>query len=279
MNRDSFGFRDSEPIPKPTPQVSRRYDLRRIYSAVVFVPLFYLLVRFGPPILFFSLVTIVSLLALWEFHEMFFPHQRHRMPMIAGAGLLLGLLVGMQWFEITSVVAVLTIGVLGSILFLLVNDTPTKQMFPPGLILPFGVLFVGIGLGHFLFIRNLPEGDLFVFFVLLVTWTADTAAYFTGVKTMGRRPLWLPRLSPKKTVEGFLGGLLVCYVWSQASAISGSSLFSPSLECVMMGVALLACLGLYWGTSPNRIFKRSLGGEGFGIINTRATEGVLRPSR
>ena len=53
------------------------------------------------------------------------------------------------------------------------------------LIWPFGILYIGLGLGHFLLIRDFPEGDLFVFFVILVTWAADTAAYFVGV-TMGK---------------------------------------------------------------------------------------------
>ena len=181
--------------------------------------------------------------------------------MIAGAGLLFGLLIGMQWFEITGIVAVLTIGVLGLILFLMVNYTPTKLKFPPRLILPIGVLVVGIGLGHFLLIRNLPEGDLFVFFVLLVTWTADTAAYYTGVN-LGRRPL-APQLSPKKTVEGFVGGLLC------AMLVAGLShfWFFPFLtlvECVIMGV-LLACLGLL-GDLAESFFKRSSGVKDSGTL-------------
>jgi phosphatidate cytidylyltransferase len=51
-----------------------------------------------------------------------------------------------------------------------------------------------------------------VLFVLMLVWLTDTAAYFAG-RRFGRRKL-APRLSPGKTVEGVLGGLLATALWS-----------------------------------------------------------------
>lgn len=48
--------------------------------------------------------------------------------------------------------------------------------------------------------------ELFIGFMLLL-WTNDTGAYLVG-RSIGRTPL-LPRVSPKKTVEGLLGGTLL----------------------------------------------------------------------
>ncbi|UCE62556.1 MAG: phosphatidate cytidylyltransferase [Nitrospirota bacterium] len=261
MIREFFGFRVTEPLSEPNPQVSRQFDLRRIYSALVFVPLFYLLVRYGPPILFSFLVTAVSLLALWEFYGMSFPTQGHRISMIVGVGLLLLILLPIQYLEKTGIIFILTVVIFGALIFLMMNFTPGKQVIPTHLIFPFGALYIGVGLGHFLLIRNLAEGDLFVFFVILVTWAADTAAYYTG-KTMGRRPL-APRLSPKKTVEGFVGGLLC------AMFVAGLShfWFFPFLslgECVIIGV-LLTGLGLL-GDLAESYFKRSSGVKDSGTL-------------
>lgn len=68
-----------------------------------------------------------------------------------------------------------------------------------------GVLYVGF-LGSF--IVRLRDVDFdardWVFLALLSTWAVDTSAYFVG-RAWGRRPL-APAISPKKTVEGFLGG-------------------------------------------------------------------------
>lgn len=53
--------------------------------------------------------------------------------------------------------------------------------------------------------RDTAEGLGWFLFALLITWMSDTFAYLVG-KTIGRTKL-IPRVSPKKTVEGALGGL------------------------------------------------------------------------
>ncbi len=76
-----------------------------------------------------------------------------------------------------------------------------------------GVLYVGWLGSHLVLLRELPAdtgagyglGALLVLFVAAVIWAGDTAAYVVGV-ALGRRPL-APRISPKKTVAGAVGGL------------------------------------------------------------------------
>ena len=69
-----------------------------------------------------------------------------------------------------------------------------------------GAIYLGITLGQVVLLRFLPNGFYYVLFGFLVTWAADSAAYFTGV-TLGKHKLW-PRLSPKKTWEGTIGGFI-----------------------------------------------------------------------
>ncbi len=54
-------------------------------------------------------------------------------------------------------------------------------------------------------LRDLPAGVHWTIVFLLIVWSGDTGAYFAG-KKYGRRPLFY-MISPKKTVEGALGGL------------------------------------------------------------------------
>lgn len=54
-------------------------------------------------------------------------------------------------------------------------------------------------------------------YALMLVILADSAAYFAG-KSFGRRPLAL-KLSPKKTIEGLIGGLLVTFVFSVIGAM------------------------------------------------------------
>ena len=70
----------------------------------------------------------------------------------------------------------------------------------------FGVVWVGLPLAHAVFLRELPNGGGLVLDVLIGTFIGDIAAYFGG-RAWGRRPL-APRISPNKTLEGALSGIV-----------------------------------------------------------------------
>ncbi|MEG6521683.1 phosphatidate cytidylyltransferase [Desulfotomaculum sp. 1211_IL3151] len=73
----------------------------------------------------------------------------------------------------------------------------------------FGNLTAVLYLGNFIFFyltRELENGFLWVLLLLMTTWASDTFAYFVG-RALGRHKL-APLLSPKKTVEGALGGII-----------------------------------------------------------------------
>lgn len=68
-----------------------------------------------------------------------------------------------------------------------------------------GTLYVGL-MSYFYLIRTLPDGWIWLIFMFAATWACDTAAYFLG-RAFGKRRL-APVLSPKKTLEGAIGGLV-----------------------------------------------------------------------
>ncbi len=70
-----------------------------------------------------------------------------------------------------------------------------------------GIFYIGWIGAYFISLRNLPEGQWWMFVVLAGVMLADSGAYFIGRK-FGRHKL-APRLSPKKTWEGYLGGILI----------------------------------------------------------------------
>ena len=72
----------------------------------------------------------------------------------------------------------------------------------------FGVLYVIFLLSFVLLTRNLEHGRLFIWLIFIGAWATDTFAYFAGV-TMGKTKL-IPAISPKKTVEGSVGGIIGC---------------------------------------------------------------------
>jgi phosphatidate cytidylyltransferase len=103
------------------------------------------------------------------------------------------------------------------------------------------------------------RGAWFVLYVFAVTWITDTGAYFTGMR-WGKRPL-APRLSPKKTVEGAIGGLAAATAMSLAW---GMWIGLPWWHCLFLGPVLgfLAQVGDLCESA----IKRDLGIKDFGTL-------------
>jgi phosphatidate cytidylyltransferase len=69
------------------------------------------------------------------------------------------------------------------------------------------ILWIGVALAHAVLLRRLPHGDGIVVDVLVGTFVGDSAAYLGG-RAFGRKPL-APRISPSKTLEGLVIGMVV----------------------------------------------------------------------
>lgn len=70
-------------------------------------------------------------------------------------------------------------------------------------------LYVIMGFGGILYIRGLGIAGEFIYWIIFISsWIPDTGAYFVGVK-FGKHKL-IPDVSPKKTVEGAIGGIVTC---------------------------------------------------------------------
>ncbi|MCA9473057.1 MAG: phosphatidate cytidylyltransferase [Nitrospirales bacterium] len=233
---------------------SHRFTLERVYPALLFAPLFYLVVRYAPPIAFFALIVVVAGLALWEFTKM----TEHSSPslsslLISFTSLVL-ILTLLQWTTHDGLTGFFTLLLIGLLIFLMFAPGRLRQMISHPLGMLFGVFYIGLCLGHLLLIRKLESGDLLIFFVILVTWAADTAGYYVGA-SIGTRAI-APRLSPKKTIEGFMAGM----IFSMLMAVLCHFWFLPSLSivhCLVLGI-LLSCVGLL-GDLAESAFKRSAG--------------------
>ncbi len=125
-----------------------------------------------------------------------------------------------------------------------------------------GILYT-VGLAGFLLaIRHLSDGFLLTLFLFFVIWAADICAYLIGRK-MGKRPL-APRISPKKTIEGFLAGLA-------GSAVAGAALafFLPLSFLGWQGGALLGVFCGFAGALGDlaqSALKRSVGAKDAGNL-------------
>ena len=69
----------------------------------------------------------------------------------------------------------------------------------------FGVVYVAVMLSFIYLTRNLPDGKFLVWLIFLCSWGCDTCAYCVGM-LIGKHKM-APVLSPKKSVEGGIGGV------------------------------------------------------------------------
>lgn len=72
----------------------------------------------------------------------------------------------------------------------------------------FGIIYLGWFPSYLILIRHLPYGAFYVFWVLLGPSFCDITAFFVG-KYLGKHKFF-PDISPNKTIEGAVGGLLGC---------------------------------------------------------------------
>ena len=98
----------------------------------------------------------------------------------------------------------------------------------------FGLLYIAWFFSFFIKLKFLPSGTLLVAFLILVTKMGDNGAYIIG-SYFGRHNL-IPRISPKKTVEGTIGGLL----FSVLSAVASKAFLPhfPYGHLIVLGVLL-----------------------------------------
>ncbi|MFO7661913.1 MAG: CDP-archaeol synthase [Chloroflexota bacterium] len=108
-----------------------------------------------------------------------------------------------------------------------------------------GIVLLGWIGSHFILLRGLPEnGWQWTTVALLSIWTADMAAYGVGKHLAGRilgRHSLVPRLSPNKTVEGYVGGIIAGTVVALLAAVL------LELPLILAGLAglLVSVFGLF----------------------------------
>jgi phosphatidate cytidylyltransferase len=104
-----------------------------------------------------------------------------------------------------------------------------------------GVVWIGLSLAHGILLRDLPHGDAIVIDVLVGTFIGDTGAYLGG-RAFGRRPL-APMISPNKTVEGLLIGMIAAVAGVWFAGLYQDWLSGPQALLLGIAVAVAAPLG------------------------------------
>ncbi|MDD5945219.1 MAG: phosphatidate cytidylyltransferase [Clostridia bacterium] len=176
----------------------------RIISALVALPLLIIFIVLGGLPLKIA-VTVVALIGLYELYKAFsgFIKPVHYIGFAAAV-------IYMAFIEkiiyTTSLLNVF-VTLLMLVIFIYVVITHESGNTMDGIVTFFGFFYVCFLISHVYLTRQYTHGQLFVWLIFLSSFGCDTGAYFTGM-AFGKHKL-IPQLSPKKTVEGAIGGVVV----------------------------------------------------------------------
>ena len=212
--------------------------------------------------IFFFIITI---LGTHEFYKMLQTSKYH--PQTTFGTIISGILYIILALVATGIISPLYLAIVVVLFFVI----PIRELYRNnGSPIPnvaqtiFGVLYVSLTLGlmNFLFYQghNGPETNHIILAFFIVLWTSDSFAYITGVQ-FGKHRLF-ERISPKKSWEGFIGGLV-------ASILSGyifSIFFNNFNIFEWIGFSIVICIAGVYGDLIQSMFKRSLGIKDSGNI-------------
>ena len=195
----------------PVAPRAKSWSLRlRVASGLLFVPLLVLLARAGG-VAFLAFVMLQTFLGITEFYRMVRAKGLNPQRTVGTVTSLL-LLVSAYRPDIVPRDLLVTCALLAVLGFAL--SRPRTRSAESLAATGFGVLYVGWLSAHLVFLRELPwragteyaQGGAFVLLAFFLTWSCDTGAYAFG-RMFGRTPLWR-QISPRKTVEGSIGGFV-----------------------------------------------------------------------
>jgi phosphatidate cytidylyltransferase len=125
-----------------------------------------------------------------------------------------------------------------------------------------GVAYVGGLLSFPSLLRGLEDGRQYIYFLAFTTWVGDTGAFYVG-SGLGRRPL-CPRISPKKTLEGAVGGIIATVLL----AVAGCAWIWPRFSWGRAAIAglVIAIVGIAGDLCESAVKRAASAKDSGGII-------------
>lgn len=233
--------------------------VKRVLVALVLLPMGLALIAWGGAP-YYAFIALILALAAWEYVQLFRAGGHRPAGALVMAGVL-SFVVGRAWTGFAQVDWMASLFILaGTTVHLVAYERGRDQAATDFSLTLLGGFYIGFLGAYFISLRDLPEGNWWLLVVLPAVWLADSAAYFVGTR-FGRHKL-CPRLSPKKTWEGYLAGIVIslpataglCALW-QVWAGPGTAITPERgalIALVLSAVTTLGDLG-------ESMIKRQLG--------------------
>ena len=203
----------------------------RLISGIVLVIIALATIISGSWILFFTLLA-VSLIGMRELYKVMKVSDEHVtvLELVGYLGAVLYYIAMKADFGNYGTMAIIISMIL--ILFVYVFGYP-KYHAEQVMAAFFGVIYVAVMLSFIYLTRSLPDGKFLVWLIFLCSWGCDTCAYCVGM-LIGKHKM-APVLSPKKSIEGAVGGV--------AGAALLGAIYAAATQGKMAEYALICAVG------------------------------------
>ena len=194
---------------------------QRLIAAIILIPFGIAAIYFGG-LVFITLITVLLILAAREYIQLFQAGGAQPSVILAVGGTLAFCIIqavvyfrdstgpnDVSWLSAAILLLTMTY-------HLIQFERGRDQAATDFAITISGIFYIGFLGSYLLLIRNLPDGLYWFMVALPAVWFADSGAYFYG-RVYGRHKL-SPRLSPKKTWEGYIAGIIVGILGTAAFA-------------------------------------------------------------
>lgn len=179
-----------------------------------------------------GLIAFLSILGMYEFYKVI--KVKEMKPVLSmGYILLFCYYLSNNNFKILSYIIIIGMAVL--LCFPVIN---TKYTFIDSAMTMLGFVYVGVFFSLIFLVNEMKSGNYLVWIIFLASFGCDTCAYYSG-KYLGKHKL-CPKVSPKKTIEGSLGGMIgsaiICGIFGFAISKYSNVNIMPIWNYVLIGL-------------------------------------------
>ncbi|WP_321416492.1 phosphatidate cytidylyltransferase [uncultured Desulfobacter sp.] len=212
---------------------------KRWLTALILIPILLWAIIKGSILVFAALVSLVSILAIHEYFDIICANDidtisktTRLISYSACTALIMGACIG-SW---PILFFILALDMMALCVFVLARFSSVTHIFDLVARQVLGIVYIPLSLALLVFIRDANAGALWVIWLLIVCFANDTGALYVGT-FKGKHKL-SPNISPNKTIEGALGGLVIAL----AAGLVFSLMFFQDFYLALRSIPCAICI-------------------------------------
>lgn len=247
-----------------------RYMKTRIITALVLIPILVVLLVFANSAVIAAAIAIVSVMGLAEFYKAVGVNKSKLLcglGCVAGAATPLVPMLFRYFFapetvkDVTGLIICLFLLAMFAVMLVCHKKISVADV---GLVI-FSLVYIPYFLTNILYIHEMEQGKFLIWLVFIGAFLTDSCAYFVGI-FLGKNKL-CPEISPKKTIEGAVGGVLGCMIFYVLYGLLMKHAFEVDVNFFRLGIlGLIAAVISEMGDLVASIIKRHYGIKDYGTL-------------